>query len=227
MKMTTRSKKVALLVILVACWIMFELVNYATTEFALDDILGVTSAIFGIRWSTAIAIAFAGVDFAGMSRIFTEEVDEEPEIIQKMWYAWILAAVLNAGLTWWAVSVQIEGTNRARAFIANETFVTWIPLVIALAVFLIRILLIGTLGLHGDRVLHEKPAPKPSRVKKTAPRKRKTPTVPRPGNLNPVRKSAPPLSGPLPWDKPPVTSTEVRGTSKPGSLFDMLNDPDR
>ena len=70
----------------------FEIFNFSSTSFALRDILG--DLAFGpFKWATVLALAFCGIDFAGIARIFTPEKgrDEPAEV----WYllgAWLLAA---------------------------------------------------------------------------------------------------------------------------------------
>ena len=56
--------------IIVAALLAFEIFNYSTTDFALSDLLGGLSFL-GLSWSTILAIAFCGIDFAGIARLFT------------------------------------------------------------------------------------------------------------------------------------------------------------
>jgi mannose-6-phosphate isomerase-like protein (cupin superfamily) len=85
----------------------FEVFNYSSTFFALRDILGDLS--FGsLRWATLLALAFCGIDFAGIARIFTPEKGrDEPAEVWYLFAAWFLAAAFNASLTWWGVSVAM------------------------------------------------------------------------------------------------------------------------
>ena len=62
--------------ILFAALLAFEIFNFSTTQFALLDILG-DLKFAGIRWATVLAIAFCGIDFAGIARIFTPEQGRE------------------------------------------------------------------------------------------------------------------------------------------------------
>ena len=50
--------------------IAFEIFNYSTTDHALQDLLG-NFQFGGLRWSTILALAFCGIDFAGIARLFT------------------------------------------------------------------------------------------------------------------------------------------------------------
>ena len=55
---------------IIGALLAFELFNFSTTQFALRDIVG-DLAFAGMRWATILAVAFCGIDFAGIARIFT------------------------------------------------------------------------------------------------------------------------------------------------------------
>jgi hypothetical protein len=94
-------------IILLIGLISFEMFNYSTTDFALTDLLGDLKFI-GIQWSTILAIAFCGIDFAGIARLFMpEEQASEPQELWFLFAAWLLAATMNAILTWWGVSMSL------------------------------------------------------------------------------------------------------------------------
>ena len=63
----------------------FEVFNYSTTDFALTDVLGDLKFV-GIRWATILSIAFCGIDFAGIARLFTPEQgrDDEDEAVDML-----------------------------------------------------------------------------------------------------------------------------------------------
>src|SRR5512143_571616 len=93
--------------ILIGALAAFEIFNYATTAFALSDVLGNLSTA-GVRWSTVLALAFCGIDFAGIARLFTpQRGQDEPAEVWYLFAAWILAAAVSAALPWWGVSVAI------------------------------------------------------------------------------------------------------------------------
>ncbi len=140
-------------VILILALLAFEIFNFSTTQFALLDMLG-DLKFAGMRWATILAIAFCGIDFAGIARIFTpEQGRDEPKEVWYLFGAWLLAALFNAGLTWWGVSVAIAG-HRAlgTAVVSNETMLKVIPILVALMVWLTRVLLIGTFAMAGERL---------------------------------------------------------------------------
>ncbi len=111
----------------------------------------------GIGWSTILSIAFCGIDFAGIARLFTpEQGADEPAEVWYLFGAWILAAAMNAALTWWGVSVAIVNhTSQGSAVISSETIQTVVPVFVAVMVWVIRILIIGTFSLAGDRMFSQ------------------------------------------------------------------------
>ena len=139
---------------IVGALLAFEVFNFSTTQYALHDMLG-DLAFAGMRWSTVLAIAFCGIDFAGIARIFTpEQGRDEPAEVYYLFGAWVLAAGFNATLTWWGVSVAIlnNGNLQSSAVISAATLTKSIPVFVAVMVWLVRLLIIGTFSLAGDRL---------------------------------------------------------------------------
>ena len=68
--------------------------------------------------------------------------------------AWFLAAAFNAILTWWGVSVAIVNhtSQSGGAVISNETMTKIVPIFVSAMILLIRVLIIGTFSLAGDRL---------------------------------------------------------------------------
>lgn len=132
----------------------FEIFNFSTTQFALLDVLG--NLTFGnMRWATILAAAFCGIDFAGIARIFTpEQGRDEPAEVWYLFGAWLLAAIMNASLTWWGVSVAIVNHTSAsgNAVLSATTMTKAVPVFVAAMILLIRVLLIGTFSIAGDRL---------------------------------------------------------------------------
>ncbi len=132
----------------------FEIFNFSTTQFALRDVLG-DLTFGGFRWATILAIAFCGIDFAGIARLFTpQQGRDEPTEIWYLFGAWLLAAGFNAALTWWGVSVAIvdHRSAAAGAVISNQTLMNVVPVFVAVMVWVIRVLIIGTFSVAGDRL---------------------------------------------------------------------------
>jgi hypothetical protein len=139
---------------IIGALLAFEIFNFSTTQFALLDVLGgLTFA--GMRWASILAVAFCGIDFAGIARIFTpEQGADEPKEVWYLFGAWLLAAGFNASLTWWGVSVAIvnHSSAAAGAVVSSATLTKVIPIFVAVMIWLIRVLIIGTFSLAGDRM---------------------------------------------------------------------------
>lgn len=141
------------LMILIAL-IAFETFNYSTTEFALADLIG-DLKFSHIRWATILALAFCAMDFAGIARLFT------PERLKKgameSWYllgAWLLAATMNAILTWWAISTALLDQNGlGNEIVSREALLGSVPVFVAILVWLIRVLMIGSFTLAGPKFI--------------------------------------------------------------------------
>ena len=148
---TQRSKAFGFMII--GALLAFEIFNYSTTEFALKDVLGNLS-FAGLGWATILSIAFCGIDFAGIARLFTpEQGRDEPAEVWYLFGAWILAAAMNATLTWWGVSVAIANhTSEGTAVLSNATIQNVVPIFVAVMVWVIRILIIGTFSIAGERM---------------------------------------------------------------------------
>jgi hypothetical protein len=139
--------------IILTALLAFEVFNYSSTSFALQDILG-NLAFGSLKWSTILAIAFCGIDFAGIARIFTpEQGRDEPAEVWYLFAAWLLAAGFNATLTWWGVSVAILKHNaEGGVLLGQQAMTNIVPVFVAGMVLLIRVLLINTFSIAGDRI---------------------------------------------------------------------------
>jgi hypothetical protein len=139
--------------ILIGALFAFELFNFGTTSFALQDVLG-NLKFAGFQWSTILAFAFCGIDFAGIARIFTpEQGRDEPAEVWYLFGAWLLAAAFNAMLTWWGVSVAIlDHTAQGGSLVGQATMIKVVPIFVAAMVWLIRVLIIGTFSVAGERL---------------------------------------------------------------------------
>jgi hypothetical protein len=140
-------------VLILSALIAFEIFNYSTTEFAMTDLLG-DLRFMGMRWATILAIAFCGIDFAGIARLFTpEQGSDEPNEVWYLFGAWLLAATMNASLTWWGVSIAIlNHATLGNAVIPRERLLQIVPIFVAVIVWLIRVLIIGTFSVAGERI---------------------------------------------------------------------------
>jgi len=151
---STALKRGVIFGLIILCALLaFEVFNYSSTIFALQDILG--DLAFGpIRWATILAFAFCGIDFAGIARIFTpEQGRDEPAEVWYLFAAWFLAAAFNASLTWWGVSVAILRHNvEGGVLVGQPAMIKVVPIFVAAMVLLIRVLLINTFSIAGDRI---------------------------------------------------------------------------
>jgi hypothetical protein len=150
-------------IIIMVALLAFESFNYSTTEYALGDVLGNLS-FAGLHWATILSIAFCGIDFAGIARLFTpEQKASEPNEVWYLFGAWLLAATMNAILTWWGVSMAIVNHPlQSSAVIDPGTLLKVVPVFVAVMVWLIRILIIGSLSYTGDRLYSQPDRPRTS-----------------------------------------------------------------
>lgn len=139
--------------VIVLALLAFEVFNYSTTQFALADLLG-DLRFLGIPLATVLAMAFCGMDFGGLARLFTPREQKAQHL--ESWYllsAWFLAGGMNAVLTWWSVSLAALGQPRlGNGLLTREEVISLVPIFVAAVVWLIRILLIGTLAMEGKRL---------------------------------------------------------------------------
>jgi hypothetical protein len=139
---------------IICALVAFEIFNYSTTEFALGDVLG-DLRFAGLKWATILSLAFCGIDFAGIARLFTpEQGRDEPAEVWYLFGAWLLAAAMNAILTWWGVSVAIAShtSQSAGLVVSSNTLLKVVPVFVAIMVWLIRVLIIGTFSVAGDKL---------------------------------------------------------------------------
>ena len=144
-------------IMIIGALLAFEIFNFSTTEFALNDVLGDLKFV-GFRWATTLSIAFCGIDFAGIARMFTpEQGADEPAEVWYLFGAWLLAAAMNAMLTWWGVSIAIINNSSlgAGSVVSSTTLTKAVPVFVAVMVWLIRVLIIGTFSLAGERLFSQ------------------------------------------------------------------------
>lgn len=190
-------------VMILSALIAFEIFNYGTTEHAFKDLLGDLSFL-GIHWATILALAFCGIDFAGIARLFTPNRARREAM--EAWYllaAWFLAATMNAMLTWWAVSLAlISHSALGNEILDRQALVTSVPVFVAVLVWLMRVLMIGTFTLAGDRLFQQDS----SLHRKAAARRRTANPAPPRTVKSPGRKWSPPSYEP----EPMVARTQTR-----------------
>ncbi len=139
------------LLLLVALF-AFEIFNFDTTQYALTDFFGNTN-FAGLRWATILAVAFCAIDFAGLIRFFTPERGQETSV--EVWYlmgAWMLAATLNALMTWWAINLTLLNHDLGNEIMSREELLRFAPLFVAALVWLTRLLFIGAFSVAGGYI---------------------------------------------------------------------------
>jgi hypothetical protein len=157
LKGITHRRGMAWGIIIIGALLAFEVFNYSTTQFALADVLG-SLKFAGISWATILALAFCGIDFAGIARLFTpEQGRDEPAEVWYLFGAWLLAAAMNATLTWWGVSVAIvnHSSLAGGVVMTNATLTKVVPIFVAIMVWLIRVLIIGSFSIAGERLFSQ------------------------------------------------------------------------
>jgi hypothetical protein len=146
-------------VIIILAMFAFEIFNFSTTAFSLRDLLG-DLTFAGISWATFLALAFCGIDFAGIARLITPE--NRKSELKESWYlfgAWLIAATANAALTWWGVAVAINNhALQSSAVISTTTLTRVIPVFVAILVWVLRILIIASLTSAFERLTSKRAA---------------------------------------------------------------------
>jgi len=141
------------LALIVGATVLFEAFNYSTTEHALGGVMGGLKFL-GIAWSTILALAFCVIDFAGIARLFSPEERSADGRMEGIYLlaAWLLAGMINAGTTWWAMTVALLGQPLlGNELVSRQDLILYVPILVAGAVWMIRILLIGTLTISGGK----------------------------------------------------------------------------
>jgi hypothetical protein len=153
----------------------FEAFNYSTTEFAMRDLLG-DLRFGGLSWATILALAFCSIDFAGIAHMFSNGTNLRARQGLEVWYlfgAWLLAATMNAILTWWGVSVAVlNHASLGNALLGREALLQVVPAFVAVLVWLIRVLVIGTLITAGSKMFAAPasgPRPMPPTLRRAVP----------------------------------------------------------
>lgn len=145
-------RKMVIAAFLAVALIAFEIFNFDTTKFALHNLLG-DIKFAGVLWASILAIAFCAIDFAGLVRIFTPEKGfEESRAVLFMTGAWFLGTIANSIMTWWAVSLTLLSHEFGNEVLSREMLLRYVPIFVAMLVWLTRILFIGAFSVAGGDV---------------------------------------------------------------------------
>lgn len=146
-------RQVVIGIILAVALMAFEVFNYDTTRFALQNLLGPISFV-SVQWASILALAFCAIDFAGLVRLFTpERGKDEPKEVWYLMGAWLLGATMNAMMTWWAVSLTLLSHDFGNEVLSRDELLTIVPVFVAVLVWLTRILFIGAFSVAGEKLL--------------------------------------------------------------------------
>jgi hypothetical protein len=144
-------RKAIIGVILVVALIAFEVFNFDTTRYALESLLGEVKFV-GLSWAVILAIAFCAIDFAGLSSLFTPESGNNERSTWYLMGAWLLGATMNAIMTWWAVNLTLLNHDLGNEVLSREELLRFVPLFVAVLVWLTRILFISAFSIAGTHL---------------------------------------------------------------------------
>ena len=146
------QRKTVIGIIMVIALLSFEMFNFDTTRYALQNLLG-DVRFLGIHWAAILAIAFCAIDFAGLARLFTPQQGfEEPKAVWYLMGAWLLGATMNAIMTWWAVSLTLLSHDFGNEILSRVELLQIVPIFVASLVWLTRILFIGAFSVAGEHL---------------------------------------------------------------------------
>lgn len=186
------SRKAFVGTILTVALIAFEIFNFDTTRYALNDLLGHVT-FMGIGWASILAIAFCAIDFAGLARIFTPERGaEEPQVTWYLMGAWMLGATMNAMMTWWAISLTLLNHQLGNEVLSREQLLAYVPVFIAVLVWLTRILFIGAFSVASDHIFNNDTISTRPPARKAQPVR--TPQRAKPAYASPQRQQRPSMA---------------------------------
>jgi hypothetical protein len=204
------SRKTVIGLIMAMALIAFEVFNFDTTRYALQDFLGHTS-FMGVTWASILAIAFCAIDFAGLARLFTPEQGEAEQ--KAIWYlmgAWLLGATLNAAMTWWAVSLTLLNHSFGNEVLSREQLLQIVPIFVAALVWLTRILFIGAFSVAGEHLFEpDQPVQRVSQQQTVS-------VVQRPLRQQPQSRPEPTPPQPQPTHRSPVPN---RSQYNPSAMY--------
>lgn len=146
------QRKTVIGIIMAIALLSFEMFNFDTTRYALQNLLG-DVRFLGLQWAAILAIAFCAIDFAGLARLFTpQQGTEEPNSVWYLMGAWLLGATMNAIMTWWAISLTLLSHDFGNEILSRGELLQIVPIFVASLVWLTRILFIGAFSVAGEHL---------------------------------------------------------------------------
>lgn len=214
------AKGTITLILLLVGLFVFELFNYHTSRIALDDIFTAFGAVTlggrTVTLGTLLAVGAAMIDIGGILRIFTPEQNHknEPDWVRSAYTFWLVATVINTGLTYWVTRLGLESARRIPPELADSRM--YIAMVIATFVWIIRYSLVRNVATTGDKYFHVW-LPNVNLPQRTKPTKPRPATMRGEGLLDRL----PPFF-PSPPKKDTAPSLPKKGRSKKWSKDDFM-----
>ena len=181
--------KIVIFVMLAIGMLSFELFNYATTELGIKSLIG-DGKVLSISIASVFAIAFCFADIGGIARVFTPQtsLSDEPLEVYLAMGGWIIAAIINAGMTWYALLTMMSGRALGNEIVSQEALLTYAPFIGALATLLVRFMLVNSIVIG----IESKGKPVSSAKRPSMPIRRPAPTMygssaPKPPVFTPLR----------------------------------------
>jgi hypothetical protein len=125
----------------------FEVFNFSTASMALQSLFG-NLAMGGIKWASLFALAICCMDIAGIICLFLPAMNPtHGRRDYRLFGAWLLASGLNTWLTWHGINLAITIRQAQIGGIVDTAVLTGtLPGFMALLIWVIRILIIGSLS---------------------------------------------------------------------------------
>lgn len=141
-----KSRRFGILVLLIAAALFaFECISFSSSYEGLYGVLGVAS------WSFLLAFAFVAVDFAGIGTMFAGVSEESSPMI---FGAWLVSAFGDTALTYLVVSdsarQRADHIMVTAGAVSVETFTIYIPIMVALLIWLIQVVLVASMNKIAD-----------------------------------------------------------------------------
>lgn len=165
--------------------LLFEIFNFDTSRFALENLIGDAEFML-TTWAAILAIAFCSIDSLSLLHMFGPD-DGNSMAEWLLVGVWLIGATLNAGLTWWSISLIMIAQPLGNEVLSREQILVYGPVGLAALVLVTRVALIGALALTGK---NENEQPQPRHVSQDVSNNRR-PDIQR----APVRENRPHLNG--------------------------------
>jgi hypothetical protein len=122
----------------------FEIMNFLTTYYALNHLLG-SMSFMGISWGTILSAAFVCADFGALYYLFSNPLKLDEMYVKLLLGLWIIAAVVDGALSFYTYTqVMLDKSPQTTGVeLHGITFILGAAIILAAGEFLIRFLLAG------------------------------------------------------------------------------------